>query len=360
MDFLSILRSCITGMVPVTLVTFSGAYLAKKDIFNKEANELISKSCARFFFVVQSFATIPKSVKLSSLVELWPIPVITFLIIIIGLILSFLSLYFLKPPTHFKFTTLSILVFTNGGNIPFLIMKGICASYGPLAGDDKCDEYPGYIALVIFVCSILIWSICIAFIKADEQETRKIEELASLTENKSAESSLKDLMIRGMFSPVPISCILSLILALIPGFDWLFVHKTSPLYSIFDSLFVVAYVGVVVSQMIIGSNLYMMEKADYGISKFYIISTTLMKNVIYPCFWLLLTLLLWNLGCYGNNKVMAYIIYIAQATPVASTVLMQCQLVSSGVKDCTVILLWQYITAPITLTVFTYLFFIII
>ncbi|CAG9310574.1 unnamed protein product [Blepharisma stoltei] len=356
MDILQIFRSCVTGMIPVTIITISGAYLTWAKVFEKKSNEVISKSSARFFFPLFIVIAMSKAVDTSTIVSLWPLFVGQVLLIFITIGLGFLMLPIFKVPKEFKYTTISILAFSNVGNVPLLVMKGICASYGPFAGDDYCDNSVGYISIVCFVFNIMIWSICTAFVRIDSSERAKNEN----SENNPNSTDLKKLIINGLLSPVPIASVLGLLIGLLPGYKWLFVYKSSPLYAFFDTLSVIGYVGIVASQMVVGSNLMMIERKEKFLDTHFLWTLTFTKSVVLSGIYLFIVWGFWEIGVFGDNKVMAYVLFIAQTSPVSVTVMIVCQLFNTNLKECCITTLWQYIAAPVYMTLYSYAFFLII
>ncbi|CAG9335865.1 unnamed protein product [Blepharisma stoltei] len=201
---------------------------------------------------------------------------------------------------------------------------------------------------------------CPAFLSLDARHKEKSAEELTGDQEITEEISVKKLIIGGLFSRIPIFYVLGVVAALIPGIKWLFVYDDSPLLAIYDSLFTLGYCGVILSQLIVGSNIYLFKPTDKHISIQFLVISSIMKNVFYTAIWLYLTVLLWNLGVFGGNRVIAYVVFIAQSSPVATLVVLLCQVLKTGIKEITVILIWHYLSAPLFLMLYSYAFFIYI
>lgn len=212
MDILDILRSCVTGMIPVTLITIAGAYLTHTKVFNKSSNDLISLSSTRLFIPLFMLIALSKASNIDNLPTLLLLIGIQALFIIMTIGISFLFIPFVKPPVGFKYTTILIFAFSNVGNIPLLILQGFCASYGPFAGDDQCEYNVGYISMVCFSFNILVWTIGPALAKLDKEEKAKIEN------TQMEHIPLRNLILRGLNSPIPKMCLAGFLMGLIPGY----------------------------------------------------------------------------------------------------------------------------------------------
>ncbi|CAG9335862.1 unnamed protein product [Blepharisma stoltei] len=107
----------------------------------------------------------------------------------------------------------------------------------------------------------------------------------------------------------------------------------------------------------IGSNLMLLRGSQSPLSKKYILKLIILKSFIFPALWLLVIFGFWEAGIFGDNRVMAYTIFIGQSSPITVVVLMVAQMLNAAIAECSVMFLWQYLAAPVSLTFFTYIFF---
>ncbi|CAG9320887.1 unnamed protein product [Blepharisma stoltei] len=365
----AIILGCITGMVPLIAITLAGAALTYLKIFNKASNDIISKSYPEFFFPLYCLFNLAKYVDINKMSELWPLFVSPTITISISGLIGFVFIPIMKPPKNLTFVTVTMIALPNMANIPLLVVQGLCSSYGYLGDDDHCKDINGYIAIIALTFNIFMWVGGLTLIRIDaisKENERKVGDAANeqeeIKENEAKREPmpLKAILVKSFLSPIPVASFIGLIFGFIPGIKWLFFDDNAPLLSISDSAMTIAYNGIVLSQMILGSNIMLCKNQIKEIDKKYAIWVTLFRNVIIPGLILLYTYFVWWLGIFGDNKVMAYVNFIAASCPTAIAVLIICQLYDVGIKECTLLSAVQYITGLFTLTLFSYIFFLII
>jgi len=399
MDALVILGSSIAAMAPLAIITSTGTVLTKMKIFNSETNDLIAHACAKFFFPIFIFVQLASSIQLDRLGEYWPLLINPLVCIAIASLLGFLHIPLFKPPKSLRFTMVSLIAFNNAGNIPVLILKGVCASYGPLGDEETCDEADAYVFIQVMTFNLLIWVYGYSIMQLDlRHKSEKVhnqfnliptntntnqqspgyqmpqdnaednaeddpEESQKSTPQEETQSndSLTTIQIikKNVLSPIPICSAFGFILGLIPGLKSVFFDSSAPLLPLSDSAETIGFTGIVVSQMILGSNLILTKGAERKVSNWYTVVVVALRTVIIPLIGMLYTWALWEAGAFQGDVVMAYVGFLSFLSPTAVTVLIMCQLLNNGIEEATSIMLYMYLTSIFTITGFSYTFFLI-
>ena len=86
----------------------------------------------------------------------------------------------------------------------------------------------------------------------------------------------------------------------------------------------------------------------------------LTRSILTPGVVLLYVYLLWSFGVFYDNKVIAFVIFIGLSTPPSYMIMVLMEDFKMESKDVTFINLWIFITSVVTMTLFSYFFFLLI
>ena len=199
------------------------------------------------------------------------------MMIALGGILSLLHSRLFKQAPHLSRIVTCIITFSNMGNIPLVLMKGICSPYGPLNNDVYCDEVNSYIALQMLTYHIILWSYGYTLIQLGKEESNihiivnesdldyDIDELKNQKEH--PKTSLWNNLAKNLMLPAPLACIAGLVAGLMPGLKEIFYNKNLTLYVVVDSWINISFGGVVIAQMSLGANLIILSDRDGCLTK---------------------------------------------------------------------------------------------
>ena len=351
-----LIRYTIAGIMPLVMVSTLGVLLAFRGIWDKRAVDCIAKAYTNFFNPFFVFFNVTGAIKLSEIAEIWPLLVSPTVILFTGILVSWIHSLFFRNLKKISGVVKCVLIFNNIANLPVILMKGICSPYGPLKGNQYCENSNSYISLQIFTYNAIVWSYGWSLVSKDKEKASEL--------NPSAEIELIRIpiwknILKNLTLPGPLACLAALIVSLIPGVQDLLYNSSSAFYCISQTCLQVGIAGVVLGQSSLGANLVHLRTEKFYFSKSYLFSIILFKNLIMPLFGLGLTYLAWFIGIFGDNYVIAYIIYISFCTPTAFIVLIICQNLQYGTKEVTWLMLAVYVFSIPTLIVFTYIFFMI-
>ena len=395
MDPISLMRYTISGLMPLIFVFFTGAYFAKRGIFNISTVNKVNKLYSNFFNPMFIFVNIA-GLDHTRIHELWPLFLTPSLMFLVGSLLAYAHSQYFKPLPYMAGVVSCIITFSNVANIPLVIMKGVCSEYGPLQGNEYCWEAGMYISIQSVFYNILLWSIGQSLIEKDKEmwersysftnkqplelvEVRKDfgknnEEEKDLESGNELESNISiqeikvhpkknkpiwGYIIRNLLLPSPMASVLGFLISLVPGFQSFFYNKESKVYAIADACLTIAITGYVLTQMCLGANLLLLRSNTPNLTKSLIAGIVLFKNIITPLCALVLMQLLWICGMFGSNIVMAYVAYICFCSPTALVIMIMTQSLQYGNEETAHLMLWIYAFSLPTLVISTYLFLII-
>ena len=363
MEELTLVRYTLASLMPLAFVSFVGAFLAHKKLFTKYTNGKISAAYSNFFNPCFVFFNVAGAVNTEKISTLWPLLMTPSLMVLVGTLLAFIHSKTFPSIPHMERVTNCIITFSNIGNLPIVLLRGICSSYGPLHGVKECDEANSYISIQLLTYSAIVWSYGYSLIAKDKEEyTRFIENNELLEEGK--EINLKPVtsmwrnVLHHLLLPGPLSCIFGLIFGLIPGVNKLY-DKNKALYVLADGGLTLGFAGIVLGQMTLGSNLVFIYGQEKKMTRMNVFSIVLFKNFITPIVALSMTYGFWEIGIFGSDKVMAYVVYISFCCPTAFVIMLITQTQQYGYEETSWLMFWIYAFALLSLIISTYVFFLI-
>lgn len=357
---LAVFVSCVQSMVQLTLITFSGAVLTGLKIFTEQTNATVAQACAHFFFPIFIFISLGQSLSLSKLIEEWPLFVNPMVIVFLSTLVGLLQIYLFPPARHLRFSMLCMMCINNSGNVPLLILYGACKSYGPLGGESACSDAQGYVVLQVFTYNVLTWTYGLYLFQLDQMyRCEVLLEKDPESAISAPQQSRVRMLLKNLVSPVPMGSYLGLLAGITPGMRWLMFDEDAPLRSVADALELVGMVGIVLSQMILGSNLVLTYGRPASLSRPYIYTSHLTRLILIPLLGLGATKLYQFAGIGSGNRVERFVLFLGFASPTAVSVLVLAQLTQVGVNELTKMMFGQYVLAVLTLTLSNYAFFLI-
>lgn len=364
MDPLNLAQYTVSGIMPLLSTSLAGAYFAHKKIFTSPTIKKITISFSNFFSPVFIFIYIAGSLEISEISTFWPLLLTPSLMILLGSLVSFVHSKLFTQIPYFSRMVTCVLAFSNIGNLPVILMEGICSPYGPLQGNIHCKDANSYVALQVLTYAAIVWSYGYTLIEKDKSEYHESIRRQMLidqglpSEEVPPQSILKNIC-KNLLLPSPVSACLGLIVGLIPGVRKVFYDPQSKVYAFADAWKMIAKAGIVLGQVALGANLVFSISHREGLTKKYIASIVLFKNFIMPLCALGLVYGLWVCGVFGDNIVMAYVAFISFCAPTALVVMIMAEVIGHKAKETAWLMLWVYAFSVPGLIISTYFFFII-
>lgn len=388
MDPIDLLKCTASGMFPLAFIFLFGACLAKNGKFSINIVNGISKAYSHFLNPAFTFLNIVGSISLEKLKTLWPLFLTPSLMVLLGVSLSYFHSKIFKQVPFLSGVTTCVITFSNIGNLSIVLMRGVCSPYGPLSGNKYCSEANSYISLQVLTYAVMVWSVGYSLVEKDkEAHSRSVNSsgfeesielkdfyhknlgLSEVFKEKALEekkfevvgkTSIWKLILKNLLLPTPVACFLGLVVGLIPEVHRVFFDRNSRIYALVDAALGITTGGVVISQISLGANLVLLKSNNKDFTKRFIMSVVLVKNVMMPVVSFGIVFALWKIGLFGDNTVMAYIVYVCFCCPTALVVMVLTQTQGYGNEETAWLMLWIYIMSFPTLIISTYCFMLVI
>lgn len=363
MDPLLLVQYTVSGFMPIVCLSILGAVLAYKKIFTKVTIDRVSASYSNFFNPVFVFFNVSSAIDINKISTIWPLFTTPTIIVILGTVLAIIHSKICPKVPYLSKVIACVLIFSNIGNMPVVLLKGICSPYGPLKSNQNCKDANSYISLQVLTYNAIIWSYGSSLVSQDKAQYLLSKQNETMLENNSEalpQTSLCKNIIKNLLLPGPLTCVIALFFGLIPGVHTIFFNKDSKLYCIADAGFTIGLVGILLGQMTLGANLVLLSGTKIALSKGFIASIIFFKNILMPICGFFIVFGVWKTGIFGENSVMAYCVFIAFCSPTAFIVMMITQIHNYGTKEVAWMMLWVYLCALPALIAWTYIFFLVI
>ncbi|KAK9062150.1 hypothetical protein SSX86_019336 [Deinandra increscens subsp. villosa] len=370
-------------VLKVLIVTALGSFLALDAInllgqtARKHVNELV------FFVFNPSLvgSNLAQTITYESLISLWFMPVNILLTFIIGSALGWILILIAKPPKHLRGLVLGTCSAGNLGNMLLIIVPAVCKEKGTPFGDsDVCSEYGmAYASLSMAIGAVFLWTYVYNLVRVfseDDSGNNQIEApqedlTVSLLPSTDAVDGKMKVMVNGMkrqwgkfskrvnlsrvFAPSTIGAIVGFVIGTIAPLRHLLVGTTAPFRVIQDSASLVGEAAVPVVSLVVGGNLVKGLKGS-GISKPLVLGIAAVRYIFLPLFGILIVKGALHIGLVPADPLYLFVLLLQFALPPAMNIGTITQLFGAGESDCSVIMLWTYSLASITLTLWSTFF----
>ncbi|KAL8240453.1 hypothetical protein R6Q59_013808 [Mikania micrantha] len=389
MGFVDLFCAASMPVLKVLIVTAVGSFLALDSInilgqtTRKQVNELV-------FFVFNPAlvgSNLAKTVTYESLISLWFMPVNILLTFVIGSVLGWVLMIIAKPPQHLKGLILGACSAGNLGNLLLIIVPAVCKEKGTPFGDsDVCYEYGmAYASLSMAIGAVFLWSYVYNLVRlfskdSGNNQTEPAQEDLNqplLPESESESESLtkregkmkvilhsmqqqwrefsRHINLKAVLAPSTTGAIVGFIIGTIAPIRRLLIGTTAPLRVIQDSACLVGDAAVPTVTLIVGGNLLRGLKGS-GISIALVLGIAAVRYIFLPLFGILIVKGALYFGLVRADPLYLFVLLLQFALPPAMNIGTITQLFGAGESDCSVIMLWTYGLASISLTLWSTFF----
>ncbi|XP_071735353.1 protein PIN-LIKES 3-like isoform X2 [Rutidosis leptorrhynchoides] len=380
-------RNIQAGNVVVLIVTALGSFLALDSInilgqsARKQVNELV-------FFVFNPAlvgSNLAKTITYESLVALWFMPVNILLTFIIGSALGWVLMIIAKPPQHLKGLILGACSAGNLGNMLLIIVPAVCKEKGTPFGDsDVCSEFgTAYASLSMAIGAIFLWSYVYNLVRVFSKDSTTneavimqedlVQPLLPSTESDSSikiEGRMKVILnsmkrkwsdisrhvnLKAVFAPSTSGAIVGFVVGTIGPMRRLLIGTTAPLRVFQDSASLVGDAAIPAVTLVVGANLVKGLKGS-GIALPIVFGIAAVRYIFLPLFGILIVKGALYFGLVHADPLYLFVLLLQFALPPAMNIGTITQLFGAGESDCSVIMLWTYGLASISLTLWSTFF----
>uniref|UniRef100_A0A6N2N483 Uncharacterized protein n=1 Tax=Salix viminalis TaxID=40686 RepID=A0A6N2N483_SALVM len=369
MGFLDLFVVAVVPVLKVLLITLVGLFLAldRIDLLGSTARPYLNNLIFYVFSPALVSSQLAGTITLQSLATLWFMPVNILLTFIIGSALAWILIKITRTPPHLQGLVIGCCSAGNLGNLLLIIVPAVCSeSNSPFGDSTVCASYGmAYASLSMAVGAIYIWTyvFIIMRIYADNSagniENVSTADSESYTEallpsseksschDHSAHGELPETVSDGkkvtfmertfgrfkkfaantnlkkVFAPATIAAICGFIIGIVSPIRKLMIGDSAPLRVLESSASLLGQASIPCMALIMGSNLL----KGVGIVK-----------------------AAHHFGLVGSDSLYQFILLLQYALPPAMAIGVMAQLFKAGQSECSVIMLWCYVLAAFSLT----------
>ncbi|KAJ0464321.1 putative membrane transport protein [Helianthus annuus] len=355
MGVLDLFSAASMPVLKVLIVTALGSFLALDSInilgqsSRKHINEIV-------FFVLNPAlvgSNLASTITYKSMISMWFMPVNILLTFIIGSMLGWLLLIIARPPQYLKGLIIGTCAAGNLGNMLLIILPAVCKEKtSPFGDPDVCYEYSiAYASLSLAIGAVYLWLYVYNLVRvfagppidsgnkdvASTDETVTVQEdltrtllpssLSSTNINGKSKVMLnvmkqqlrnfsRHINLKAVFAPSTIAAIVGFVIGIVAPMRTLLIGTTAPLRVIQDSASLVGDAAIPIVTLIVGGNL--------------------LRDIADPLY--------------------VFILLLQFAVPPAMNTGTIMQLFGVGESECSVIMLWTYGLASVSLSLWSTIF----
>ncbi|KAJ1702551.1 hypothetical protein LUZ63_002330 [Rhynchospora breviuscula] len=401
---MGLLQLFVTASMPVLnvlLVTGVGSFLATDSIgiLSKECSKHLNNVVFYVFNPALVATNLSRTITMESMALLWFMPVNVLLTFILGLILGWAVIQITRAPTNLRGLILGCCAAGNLGNLLLIIIPAICKEKGSPFGDhDRCRTYGlGYASLSMALGAIFLWSIVYNIVRITSMDTEEenknyhigseehpfLEETDKLinavysdlpvsdAESPSSSSQIKvplwkkateavssvfkSIDLKKLLAPSTVGVMVGFAIGLISPIRNAMIGESAPLRTIQESATLIGDGAIPSLTLIMGGNLLRGIRRSC-VSGWIIAGVILVRYIILPLLGVVIVKGAVRLGLVHADPLYQFVLLLQYAVPPAMNISTMTQLFGAGEKECSVIFIWLYSLASVSLTLWSTFF----
>nr|XP_034887280.1 protein PIN-LIKES 3-like isoform X2 [Populus alba] len=394
MGFLDLFVVAMVPVLKVLLITLVGLFLAldRIDLLGSTARPYLNNLIFYVFSPALVSSQLAGTITLQSLASLWFMPVNILLTFIIGSVLAWILIKITRTPPHLQGLVIGCCSAGNLGNLLLIIVPAVCnESNSPFGDSTVCSSYGmAYASLSMAVGAIYIWTYVYIIMRiyadnsAENTENVSIADSESYTEallpssEKSSchdHSELPETMSEGkvtfmertywnfkkfaantnlkkVFAPATIAAMFGFLIGTISPIRKVIIGDSAPLRVLESSASLLGQASIPCMALIMGSNLLKgLRRSEINVSV--IAGIVVVRNFFLPLIGIGIVKAAHHFGLVGSDSLYQFILLLQYALPPAMAIGVMAQLFKAGESECSVIMLWCYVLAAFSLTLWS-------
>ncbi|KAI0499615.1 hypothetical protein KFK09_017821 [Dendrobium nobile] len=418
MGFLSLLLVASLPVIQLLLIGSLGAFLASG--YSNLLSGGIRRDLNKIVFTVFSpslvFSSLAKTVTLQDLISWWFMPINIAITFLIGGTLGWVAVKILRPPRHFEGLIIANCSAGNLGNLMLMIIPAVCREATSPFGDESSCAVRGtsYVSLSMALGGFFIWTHTYSLIKKDGERYEKLKRegspaiadgslsarekdsengeassdeeaqlslstklvdeytektvLEPLLSNGKLSSSVpfwKKIMetahqlIKELIEPPTVAAMIGFVVGAIPWTKSLIIGDSAPLGVIQDSLKILGDGTLPCTTLILGGNLTGGLRKS-AVKPSIILAIAVVRYIALPISGIAVVKAAAAIGFLPEDPLFQYVLLTQFTLPPAVAIGVMAQLFGVGQEESSVIFLWLYLVAALTLTAWSTVFMYII
>ncbi|XP_043708620.1 protein PIN-LIKES 1-like isoform X3 [Telopea speciosissima] len=378
---MGILDLFITASIPVLkvlLVTLLGSFLAldRINILGEDARKHMNRVVFFVFFPALVAADLAKTITYESMIKLWFVPLNVLITYLLGSALGWVLIQISRPPSHLRGLILGCCAAGNMGPMFMIIIPAVCSEKGSPFGDpDVCNTNGlAYSSLSMAIGAIFLWSYVYNLVRVssskstegiDDSTSNFSEEPSRVLNGSSSEPLLsKDLPVsENRVDHFALPCtslgarqqIVGFFVGAVPQIQRLMIGENAPLRVIEDSVSLLGEGAIPAITLIMGGNLLRGLKGS-DVHASLLVGIIVVRYIAFPLLGILIIKGALHFGLVHPDPLYMFFLLLHFAVPPALNIGTITQFFGAGEKECSVIMLWAYGLASISLTLWSTFF----
>ncbi|KAG4212638.1 hypothetical protein ERO13_A02G179200v2 [Gossypium hirsutum] len=403
-------------IMKVLMLTALGSFLAldRVDVMGESARKQLNNVVFFVFNPALVSSSLAKTVTFESIVLLWFMPFNILLTFIIGTAIGWLLVKITKAPQHLRGLILSCCAAGNVGHLPLIVVPAICREKGsPFGAPDICHTYgTAYASLSMAIGAIYLWSVVYNVVRVSSAKVNKevngddstrvmkstgtggmpsptLPDQQNYTEpllpSKNCSISVcthelsfscakskgtvkvsdfdkiwqylriisRKLNLKAIFAPSTTAAFIGFTIGLVPQIRNLIISGNAPFHVVQDSALLLGDAAIPIVTLIVGGNLLRGLKGPAGICMSLVIGVIAVRYVLLPLLGIVIIKTAVRFGLVHSDPLYQFILLLHYALPPAMNIGTITQLFRAGESECSVIMLWTYGLASISLTLWS-------
>ncbi|KAJ9186278.1 hypothetical protein P3X46_001876 [Hevea brasiliensis] len=350
MGLLDLFIASTIPVLKVLLITALGTFLAldRVDILREDARKHVNNVVFYVFNPALVASKLAETVTYESIVKLWFMPLNILITFIIGSILGWILVQFTRPPPHIRGLIVGCCAAGNLGNMFLIMIPAVCKEKGsPFGAPDVCQSYGlAYVSFSMAIGAIYLWSYVYNIVRMEDSGNKQL--LSKL---------LGNINWKTVFAPSTTGAIVGFMIGLIPYIRKILIGGDAPLHVIQDTASLLGDGAIPTLTLILGGNLLKGLEGS-GMQKSIIVGIMVARYIALPIIGIFIVKV--RLGFIPADPLYQFVLLLQFAVPPAMNMGVITQLFGAGETECSVIMLWAYALASISLTLWSTLFMFLI
>ncbi|XP_020109052.1 protein PIN-LIKES 1 isoform X2 [Ananas comosus] len=386
MGLLDLFVTATMPVLNVLLVTGVGSFLATGyiGILVKDARKHLNNIVFYVFNPALVATNLSQTITMDSMILLWFMPINILLTFIFGLLFGWVVIQITRPPTRLRALILGCCAAGNLGNMLLIIIPAICKEKGsPFGEPAACHTYGlAYTSLSMAIGAIFLWSVVYNIMRLSSntaggmintnghtQTVQYPEETDKLISSTCTAETIptNKCLVTGEYADdctLPIydgsesstrAKIVGFIIGVIPQLRKAMIGESAPLRVIQESAAVLGDGAIPTVTLIMGGNLINGLRGS-RVNPSIIIGIIVVRYILLPLVGIVIVKGAVRLGLVHADPLYQFILLLQYAVPPAMNIGTITQLFGAGESECSVILLWAYSLASVSLTIWSTFF----
>ncbi|KAL6993347.1 Protein PIN-LIKES 7 [Sarracenia purpurea var. burkii] len=413
MGFWTLFEVASMPIVQVLLISILGAAMATNylNLLPAPTRNSLNKIVFMVFTPSLMFSNIAETVTFADLLAWWYMPINVGLTFLFGGILGWIAVKLLKPKSHLEGLIIATCASGNLGNILLIIIPAICSEDGNPFGDHKTCRSVGlsYVSFSMALGGFYIWTYSYQLIRTSGLKYKALQasEAASKLPNKDLDANGKTHLLQGevhehvsvilpsssteddpenrpvilqivpqvsanklekgngsiwgnvlgvlhqlleeLLAPPTVGAIIGFIVGAIPWLKSVFIGDNAPLRVIQDSITLLGNGTIPCITLILGGNLTQGLRTA-KLKTQMVVAVILVRYLFLPVIGIGVVKAAYSLGFLPPDPLYRYVLMLQFAVPPAMNIGTMSQLFDVAQEECSVLFMWTYLVACLSLT----------